>query len=123
MNIVVLCGELRSAPLARPLPDGTVVWSFDLAAEHPVPVVWSAGAAPPPWRVGDALVVAGAVRRRFFRTGGATQSRTEVVADAVLRITPRRPQDRALAHALATLGGDEAARLRSQIPDREEGGA
>jgi single-strand DNA-binding protein len=33
---------------------------------------------------GAEVVVVGTVRRRFFRVGGATQSRTEVVADAVI---------------------------------------
>jgi single-strand DNA-binding protein len=33
------------------------------------------------------VIVVGTVRRRFFRAGGATQSRTEVVAD---RIVPTR---------------------------------
>ena len=31
------------------------------------------------------VVVVGRVRRRFFRSGGATQSRTEVVAERVAR--------------------------------------
>jgi single-strand DNA-binding protein len=30
------------------------------------------------------VVVVGRVRRRFFRSGGVTQSRTEVVAEVVL---------------------------------------
>ena len=33
---------------------------------------------------GADLVVLGSVRRRFFRAGGATQSRTEVVAEKVV---------------------------------------
>jgi single-strand DNA-binding protein len=35
-------------------------------------------------------LVVGAVRRRFFRVGGATQSRTEVVADAVVPMRQRK---------------------------------
>jgi single-strand DNA-binding protein len=34
--------------------------------------------------VDEEVVVLGRVRRRFFRTGGGTQSRTEVVADQVV---------------------------------------
>jgi single-strand DNA-binding protein len=52
---------------------------------------------------GDDVVVVGRVRRRFFRAGGATASRTEVVAD---RVVPARAKARvrsALAAALDPL--------------------
>jgi hypothetical protein len=40
---------------------------------------------------GDAIVVVGRVRRRFFRAGGVTASRVEVEAEAVARPgDPRR---------------------------------
>jgi hypothetical protein len=42
--------------------------------------------------VDDELVVVGRVVRRFFQAGGTLQSRTEVVADAVV---PRRQTRRA----------------------------
>jgi hypothetical protein len=35
---------------------------------------------------GDEVVLTGRVRRRFFRTAGGTQSRTEVVADRVVPV-------------------------------------
>ena len=44
---------------------------------------------PPAWRRRRGGVVVGRVRRRFFRAGGVTQSRTEVVAD---RGRPARPR-------------------------------
>jgi single-strand DNA-binding protein len=50
-----------------------------------VPVVWFD--APPRAMnldVDQEVLVVGRVRRRFFRSGGATQSRTEVVAEEVL---------------------------------------
>jgi hypothetical protein len=50
-----------------------------------VPVVWE---APPPsaaeYDTDAELVVVGRVRRRFFRTAARTESRTEVVAEAVV---------------------------------------
>jgi single-strand DNA-binding protein len=123
MNIVVLAGRLLSDPTARELPCGEVIWALDLATEAggdggagslPVPVVWSSSTVPP-WEKGTELAVAGVVRRRFFRSGGSTQSRTEVVAVKVLEVTKRRSQDRAIAAALAALGDDERARLRSTL--------
>ena len=50
-----------------------------------VPVAWFAPARLPALGKGDEVVVVGAVRRRFFRAGGATMSRTEVVASTVAR--------------------------------------
>ena len=123
MNIVVLSGRLLSDPSARELPDGEVIWSLDLAtdvssdgssATLPVPVVWTAGELPA-WSKGTELAVAGVVRRRFFRSGGSTQSRTEVVAEKVVEITKRRTVDKALTGVLASLGAEEAARLRSTL--------
>jgi single-strand DNA-binding protein len=50
---------------------------------------------------GTELLVTGRVRRRFFRAGGATQSRTEVVAEAVVVATDQRRVRRAIDRALA----------------------
>ena len=41
------------------------------------------------------------VRRRFFRAGGSTQSRTEVVADKVIPVRRAKAAERAVAEALA----------------------
>jgi single-strand DNA-binding protein len=123
MNIVVLSGRLLSDPTARELPSGEVIWSLDLSTEVraaesatcvAVPVVWS-GAELPGWAKGAELAVAGVVRRRFFRAGGSTQSRTEVVATKVSEITRRRSPERALAGALGTLDDAERATLRSAL--------
>jgi single-stranded DNA-binding protein len=123
MNIVVLSGRLLSDPSARELPSGEVIWALDLATDAggkngaaalPVPVVWSASEVPA-WEKGTELAVAGVVRRRFFRSDGSTQSRTEVVATKVLEVTKRRSPDRAVAAALSSLGEDERARLRSAL--------
>jgi single-strand DNA-binding protein len=93
MNVVVLRGAVARAPEIRELPSGSRLVSFDVRTTGPegraetVPVSW----ADPPAADEDALVedtevvVVGRIRRRFFRAGGATQSRTEVVAERVAR--------------------------------------
>lgn len=54
-------------------------------------MVWpEAPAAVLDHATGDAVVVLGRVRRRFFRTGGATASRTELVAERVAAAGERR---------------------------------
>lgn len=65
------------------------------------------------------MVVLGRVRRRFFRAGGATASRTEVVAEMVLAARDRRRVSAALRAVSAKVasvpdtaasGGRKAAR-------------
>jgi len=128
MNIVVLSGHLVTAPSSREQPSGSVVWSFDIAtavdapnalaggqlpARVSVPVMWTADSVPPTWQIDTEVVVTGVVRRRFFRSGGATQSRTEVVATDVVDVTKRRPLAKALERALTSLGAQDWATLRS----------
>ena len=80
----------------------------DDAGTHSVPVAWF----DPPTsaaglEAGAEVVIVGTVRRRFFRAGGATQSRTEVVADRVVPARRTREVRRTLdqsAQRLATLG-------------------
>ncbi len=74
-----------------------------------MPVAWF---DPPAWATaldaGAGVVVTGRVRRRFFRAGGITQSRTEVVASKVVRATATSRVAALLADAMAVL--DQAAR-------------
>lgn len=91
MNVVALRGVLSRPAEERVLPSGDRLLNLELTirpAEGPaegVPVVWPGPpAAASTLDVGDEVVVVGRVRRRFFRSGGSTQSRTEVVADAIL---------------------------------------
>lgn len=93
MNVVILQGCLSSPPSSRTLPSGDTLVTFEVTTRPPVgpaesvPVAWPDAprrAATLP--AGAAVVVTGRVRRRFFRAGGATASRTEVVADAVLPV-------------------------------------
>lgn len=95
MNLAILRGTLSSDPVERVLPSGSRLLTYEVTTPDPAggpaasaPVAW----VDPPARVprlaaGDEVVVLGRVRRRFFRAGGATASRTEVVAQAVVPAT------------------------------------
>ncbi len=94
INLTVLVGRLFRPPGLRPLPSGDSVLTLELsmrvegAPTESVPVAWFAPApTAASWEAGEELLVVGRTRRRFFRAGGATQSRTEVVAETV---TPTR---------------------------------
>ena len=109
-NLAVIRGAVPSEPQTRELPAGGVVVQFDVitrieANGRPtsvsVPIAWN---DPTPAQLGVVvpgaeLVVIGTVRRRFFRVGGATQSRTEVVADAVIPVRRRKGVSAALRDA------------------------
>ena len=91
MNVTMLRGRLSRAPEERELPSGDRLVAYEVTVVNPgqradsVPVVWhDPPAAALKVGAGDDVVVVGRVRRRFFRAGGLTQSRTEVVAEAVL---------------------------------------
>ena len=109
VNLVVVQGLVRDQPVARSLPSGQQVISFELAvrtvdeALESVPIVvfdTACGLAPD-----DELVVIGRVRKRFFRAGGATQSRTEVVAARIIPARRRAQVTRALDQAIDVLAG------------------
>ena len=95
-NLSVLVGSLSRDPELRRLPSGDEILALELTVRpdgrpaESVPLAWP---APPAraarWTTGEELVVVGRVRRRFFRAGGATQSRTEVVVSAAA--PTRRP--------------------------------
>lgn len=95
MNLVMLSGHLSSDPTVRELQSGSVLMTFELTtkvddASVSVPLVWF----DPPKKVnvtaGDEVTAVGTVRRRFYRAGGATQSRTEVVVAHLGRVTDKR---------------------------------
>lgn len=111
MNLVILRGALSRPPEVRDLRSGELVVEYDLKASardgapaESVPVVWfspPAGAAAADLEVDTEVVVVGRVRRRFFRSGASTQSRTEVVADKVLPARRAKAAERLVADALA----------------------
>ena len=89
-NVVVVRGTIVGEPTSRTLASGATVLQFDLATTVEIDGRTSRASVPLSWtdppssafdlvRPDRRTVVVGTVRRRFFRTGGATQSRTEVV--------------------------------------------
>jgi single-strand DNA-binding protein len=116
MNVAVLSGTLSRAPEVRVLPSGdrlvgyeVTVRSADGGVAETVPVAWlDAPISAARFVAGAEVVVVGRVRRRFFKAGGGTGSRTEVVAASVLKAgTPRA--DRSItraADALRVVGGE-----------------
>ena len=105
INLVVVRGAVRADPVHRDTPTGTVV-QFDVGTpDGSVPVAWSepTQAAMAPISEGVEVLVVGAVRRRFFRVGGATQSRTEVVPTQVLPARRHRQVQRAVEGVIELL--------------------
>ncbi len=112
MNIAVLQGSLSKEPLVRLMPAGGEVVEYDVRVRvderrtTTVPVVWHDAPASAASLTADTEVtVIGRVHRRFFRAGGATQSRTEVVADVVLSTRSRRRVTAAVDRAVEELQG------------------
>ena len=110
LNVVVLRGVLSRPAEERALPSGSRLVAIELtirrddAPAEGVPVAWfdppaSAGGLD----VGDEVWVVGRVRRRFFRTGGGTQSRTEVVAAEVLAARRTKRAIHAVEEVAATI--------------------
>lgn len=105
VNLVVVRGQLSSDPVERALPSGDVVWNYEVTVRttagtaESVPVVLTGKPGPKGLSAGEEVVVVGRVRRRFFRSGGRTSSRTEVMAERLVRAN--RPASVAAAVALA----------------------
>jgi single-strand DNA-binding protein len=101
VNVAILRGVLSSAPECRTLPSGSELAQLQLTtrpddgAAVSVPI---AVTDPPAWvtdlDTGVEVVVAGNVRRRFFRAGGATASRVEVAALAIAKAGDKRGRAR-----------------------------
>lgn len=90
VNEVRLVGRVSQEPEERVLPSGDVLWTFRVVVPRdrgrPGGVdaldcaAWSGRTrrSVAAWSAGDTVEVTGAVRRRFFRAGGAPASRVEV---------------------------------------------
>jgi single-strand DNA-binding protein len=101
VSVALVTGRLSRAAETRELPSGDTLVALEVTsrrtdgAAESVPVVWLAA---PAWATrlaaGERVVVAGRVRRRFYRAGGVTASRTEVVAE---RVAPLRQRARSRA--------------------------
>lgn len=92
INEVRLLGRVSGEPQRRTLPSGDELWTFRVVVPRPASdrgrqpvdalecVAWSGRArrSVSRWADGDQVEVSGAMRRRFYRAGGATVSRVEV---------------------------------------------
>ena len=117
VNVCIIQGRLTRPPEQRVVGSGRPLVTYEVSVDRPeggtesVPVVWEAApAVAVDLDVDVEVVVVGRVRRRWFRSGGATQSRTEVVAERVVlaRHTKRTRSavDQALAEVADTFGGE-----------------
>lgn len=110
LNLAVVLGVVSSEPTSRMLPSGDEVHSYEVTvreegvAAATVPVVLVGAAPPKGVGAGDAVLVVGRVRRRFFRAGGATASRTELVADRIVPLRRRAGVAAAVVAARERLG-------------------
>ena len=99
MNVVALAGRLSRPAVEKVLESGDRLVAMEVTVRpegqkaESVPVVWfGAPAGAVSLDVEQPVVVVGRVRRRFFQTPtSGLQSRTEVVAEAVV---PRRQTKR-----------------------------
>ena len=108
-NVVLLRGTLTNDPVVRTLPSGDSVTQLELSTRvdgRSVSVPVSVHDRVVTVGAGDAVVVVGHVRRRFFRAGGVTQSRTEVVAADVVKATRGRTVQRVIEGVLDAIGTD-----------------
>lgn len=113
LNLVMLVAEVSRPPSERVLPSGDRLVAYELRMPRPpgraetVPVVWpGAPTSAVAFEVDDELLVVGRVRRRFFRSAGRTESRTEVVAETVVPTRHRRRVETILTRARARLEFD-----------------
>jgi single-strand DNA-binding protein len=109
VNLAVVRGTVSSPPDVRVLPSDTTLAQLQvttrLAGETlSMPVAcWKPAAWIEALEPGDEIVVVGRVRRRFFRSGGATASRVELEADVIARAGDRRRVGAAVRRATAAL--------------------
>ena len=109
MNVVILNGVLSRPAEVRVLPSGDTLVAYEVTTRDEtgradsVPVSWAAPDGKGLYDAGEGIVVTGRVRRRFFRTATGVQSRTEVVADAVVRASDTRRVQRLLEKVVAAM--------------------
>jgi single-strand DNA-binding protein len=109
LNVAVIRGVVSTEPRVRELPSGSVVTNVEVTTRVDtgsvsVPVV--VRDRPVDVSAGDEVVVTGHVARRFFRAGGVTQSRTELVADHVVRATRAKTARKAVVDAIERVRSD-----------------
>jgi hypothetical protein len=87
INTVHLTGTVQTNPRMRELPSGNAIWAFELnTGRASIPIVYDGPLVP---SAKDTEVdIHGEIVSRFFRVGGATQRRVEVLATSVRRLEP-----------------------------------
>ncbi|MDQ1402125.1 MAG: single-strand DNA-binding protein [Actinomycetota bacterium] len=111
MNVAVIQGRLSRPSEERILPSGDRMVTYEVTvpavgerAAESVPVVWfDAPASAATLDVDTEVVAVGRVRRRFFKAGSGTASRTELVAEVVVRARQAKRVVAALEWALGSL--------------------
>lgn len=109
VNLVVLVGTCSRPVVVRRLPSGVEVADLQLTTRGAGPIrsvpvsVAEPGAEVRALESGDEVTVVGVIRRRFFRTAGATAARVEVEADVVLVGRDRRRTRAVLRRAVAPI--------------------
>lgn len=116
-NQVRILGRVSGPPEVRTLVSGDELWTWRVVVRREQPVgkqsvdvldcvAWSPRArrTVSRWRSGDEVEVMGSLRRRFFRGGASTQSRTEVEMKRGRLVT------RAIVSRNAVDGTDTASR-------------
>jgi hypothetical protein len=91
LNLSVVQGTISRPPVVRESSGSAATVSFDVVVTHdegpsdlvPVLVVAPSARLIASLEAGAGVTVRGRVRRRFFRTGTTTASRTEVVAESI----------------------------------------
>jgi single-strand DNA-binding protein len=92
VNQVRLVGRLSRDPEERVMPSGDAMWTFRLVVPRPAGgrsrqsvdtidcTVWGGRvrSSVATWAADDVVDVSGALRRRFFSTGGGPASRVEI---------------------------------------------
>jgi single-strand DNA-binding protein len=123
MNLCVLWGVVFGEPRTRELTSGETALTFDVQTpvegrpQASVPVEWTGPASKvPKVAPGTPIAVVGSVARRFYRAGGAVQTRV-YVKPAKIVVKQRRRQIAAIAQALTTsLEATDAGATVAQAP-------
>lgn len=108
-NVVLLRGTLRASPNIREWSSGSVTEATlithsvvnGVITREVVPIVWDRAVATVV-ALGR-VVVRGRVRQRFFRSAGATVSRTEVVVTELIPVSRRKTVQTTVTRATAEL--------------------
>lgn len=103
MSVCIVSGSVAGEPTQVDLADGRTLHCFDLrTVDGPVNLVIENDDHARP-EAGSTVVVIGRIRRRFFRAGGATAARTELLVERIVPARRRAVVRRAIEAALDDL--------------------